>query len=738
MNLAAFSRFVLRHKLLVAAFWIVATAVGIASSSAATGALSQRFDLPGSESTEANLAIVQTYGSGGFDWPLVATITLPPGITVDTTGIREQLSAAFARVTGAVPQARVASYASTGDRTFVSADGRTTFGLIYLPSVVMSVAGGGQSPTVPAVKAALADVRVADATFDFTGINELTASGREKNNRNDNSSGSNSSLLVESLIGAGGALLVLAWVFGSFLALLPVLMAAVAIFNSFLLLWGLASVTDISYIVQYLITLIGLGIAIDYSLLIVTRWREERARGLDNASAVQKAMETAGHSVLFSGTTVTISLFALVALPLPFLRSVGLGGMLIPLVSVLVALTLLPVLLATIGPRLDWPRFRRGDQASPVWERLSRLVVRQRWAAAAIAVAILAALTIPVLSIQLGQPSADALAQSGSARRGLVALEDAGIGAGVLTPYEVFIQGAGVDPNQVAATLSKVDGIRAAVAPIDPAWRRGDTALVVAYPVADANTDSSALAALRQAAHSFGQQGQVLVGGVAAAGADFISVVYGNFPLMLAVIVLVTFVLLVRAFRSLLLPLKAVILNVVSVAAAYGVLVLVWQEGYGSQLIWNTEATRAITSWIPIMVFAFLFGLSMDYEVFIMTRMREEYDATGSTSEAVVRGMSHTGVLVTSAALILFLAFGALAAVPDTSLRIMATGLAAGILLDATVIRALLVPALVSLMGKWNWWLPSWLAWFAVAVPTTQTSEGVAEMDRNPETREIS
>ncbi len=230
---------------------------------------------------------------------------------------------------------------------------------------------------------------------------------------------------------------------------------------------------------------------------------------------------------------------------------------------------------------------------------------------------------------------------------------------------------------------------------------------MLAFPVSDANTDSATLNRLRAAAHA--QGGHNLVGGPAAAGADFISVVYGNFPLMFGLIVLVTYLLLVRAFRSVVLPLKAVILNGLSVGAAYGVLVLVWQEGYGSTLIWHTEPTRAITSMIPLIVFAFLFGLSMDYEVFIMTRMREQYDATGSTDQAIIGGMSHTGVLVTSAALILFLAFVALASVPETSLRIMATGLAAGILLDATLIRALLVPALVSLMGRWNWWLPGWL-----------------------------
>ena len=200
------------------------------------------------------------------------------------------------------------------------------------------------------------------------------------------------------------------------------------------------------------------------------------------------------------------------------------------------------------------------------------------------------------------------------------------------------------------------------------------------------------------------------VGGGPAANQDFIDAVYGSFPLMIALIAITTFILLARAFRSLLLPLKAIILNILSVAAAWGVLVLVWQEGHGSEAIWGIQATGSIQSWMPLIIFAFLFGLSMDYEVFILSRMREEYDRTGSTGEAVVQGIGRTGRLVTSAALILFLAFTSMASGPDTSVKMFATGLAAGILIDATVIRALIVPAVISLMGRWNWWLPTWPA----------------------------
>ena len=221
------------------------------------------------------------------------------------------------------------------------------------------------------------------------------------------------------------------------------------------------------------------------------------------------------------------------------------------------------------------------------------------------------------------------------------------------------------------------------------------------------------------------------MGGPAAGDADFVAAIYGSFPLMVGLIALVTFALLVRAFRSLLLPLKAVLLNVVSVGAAWGVMALVWQFGYGSKPIWGIAATGSLTAWVPLMVFAFLFGLSMDYEVFILSRMREEYDRTGSTTAAVVGGIGHTGRLVTSAALILTLAFVAMAATPMTDVKVMATGLAAGILLDATVVRMLLVPALVSLFGRWNWWLPAFPARLLRVQPSPiHTGLTIVEGDR--------
>jgi RND superfamily putative drug exporter len=687
--------FVLDHKRLVVGFWAVLTLAAFAAMGPSSRSLSQQFDLPGREGFETNAELAATYGNGGDVAPIVPVVQLPRGTTVDSPGVRQELTAAIAAIGAALPQARTASYASTGDRAFVSDDGRTTFALVYIP------AKGGVDPgqvEARAAQAAVAGLSVGGARVEVTGLDALRASAGENH-------GAGAGVLLGTLLAALGALLVLAFVFRSFTAFVPLLMAIVAVPTTFLLIWPVTAITDVSVFVQFLVALIGLGIAIDYALLVVVRWREERQQpGIANDTAVRRAMQHAGSAVVFSGTTVAISLLSLLILPVPFLRSTGLAGLLIALVSVAVATTLLPVVLATVGPKLDRPRNRRDARASSAWSALAGLVVRHRWLAAGLSTAALAMLVLAASTIQLGNPRAESLAQDGVARAGLERLTDSGIGTGPLSPFDALVRSG--DPDAVAAAISKVDGVRAATAPAD--WRARGTAIVTVIPDRDGN--SAAGRATLDRVRAAALPGGVTVGGEAAQSADFMGAVYGNFPLVLALISLLTFVLLARAFRSLILPLKAVLLNLISVAAAWGLIVLVFQKGLGSDQIWGIEATQAINVEMPLAVFAFLFGVSMDYQVFIISRMREAYDRTGSTEEAVIEGVGRTGRLVTSAALILGLAFAAFAMQPGTEAKMFAVALGGGILIDATIIRGVLGPAVVALLGRWNWWLPVWAA----------------------------
>jgi RND superfamily putative drug exporter len=690
------TRWVLAHKRIVVAFWVLLTLVGGASAGSATKALKQKFSVPGKEGFVTNQQIKRDFrGTGGNGAPLLAVVTLPASRSVSSAAVRSELGAVESRLASALPGTRLAGYASTHSAAFLSSDRRTTFVIAYPPPEATNAFEANPEAAKHAT-AALAGATVAGAPVHLTGYDALSV---------QSGGGKGPGVLLEAMLGGLGALLVLAFVFGSFLALVPIMMAIVSILTCFLVVWGLTTITEVSPIVQFLIALIGLGVSIDYSLIVVVRWREERAHGLLGDAAIERAMQTAGRAVVFSGTTVAIGLFALVALPVPFLRSVGYGGMLIPLISVIVAMTLLPVVLSKLGARLDWPHIRNDDKASRAWTGWANLVVRGRWVAALGAGLVLAALVLAATNLQLGTSNVNTIAKEGDAKLGLIALERSGIGSGVLVPGEVLV-GRSSSPAQVARALAAVPGVHGAVAPALAAWQHAGTSVVDEFPTPDASTAAgrATLDRVQNAAHAAGPE--VRVGGIGAQNKDFIDAVYGNFPLMIGLIALITFVLLARAFRSLLLPLKAVVLNVISVGAAWGVLDLVWQAGHGSNIIWGISATGSITAWIPLMVFAFLFGLSMDYEVFILSRMREEYDATGSTNTAVVRGIGRTGRLVTSAALILFLAFVSLASGPETEIKVLATGLAAGILLDATVIRALLVPAVVSLFGRWNWWLP--------------------------------
>ena len=427
------TRFLLRHKLAVVAAWLVVLVAGVAAAGVVPGRLSQEFSFPGEEGYEANVAILEAYGNGGPGNPLVPVVTLPEG----TTGRqprgpgrpRPGLRRGRRR-----PAAAGAGLAGHHRRPPPGGGGR--------PHRLRARLGPVQGPrgADPALAGTLADglrdALPAGTTVQVTGLDALRTAAAEEP--------AGTGVLVETLVGAVGALVVLAFVFGSFLALVPLLIAAVAILTTFLAVLGLTGLVEVSFIVQFLVALIGLGVAVDYSLLVVTRWREELGRGLDREQAVQRAMATAGRAVVTSGGTVAVGLLALVLLPVPFLRSIGYAGLLIPLAATLATLTLLPVLLATVGQaRLAGrppgpPRPGAGGAGGPLWTRWATGVTRHRWLATLAALAVLPPLCVAALDLRLGEPPADVLARSGPAREALDRLERAGVGS-ALTPIEVLV-----------------------------------------------------------------------------------------------------------------------------------------------------------------------------------------------------------------------------------------------------------------------------------------------------------
>lgn len=686
------SGWVTRRRGLVGLLWLVITIVGVLVAPSVSGRLQSGIHVHSAAFT-ANQQIAKQYG-GATSNPGVLVLDSPAGQTVQSAAVAAELKAVDAGIAKAAPTLRLVSYAATGSGTLVGAGGHSTIVLAYPPHDADDIETTTVDTMTQAAKAAAPGLAV-----HGTSLAALEAG--------NTSGGGNSSVLGELLIGALGALLVLAWVFGSFLAFLPLIMALVSVLTMQLLIYGLTylmpSSSPIAPAVQYIVALLGLGLSIDYSLLMVNRWREERAAGRSNDEAVREAMKRAGHSVWFSGLVASLGLFALIVVPNSLVRGIGVSGLFIPSTATLVALTLLPAMLSKVGPKIDWPRRRRPAKASRFWTSWSRGVIRHRVAATVVGLGILCGLAGVAATINVSQPTTSALASSGAYTDGLHSLQNDGFPGGTLTAVPVWVPRASDAPAVVDA-LDKVSSLHGAVSPTAATWRRGGSALVIAIPQREVGTsaDGTSLADIRHTVPN-----SVLVGGDGALKSDVVSSTYGAFPLLFAVVAVVTFLLLARGLKSILLPAKAVLLNALSVAASYGILVLVFQHGVGMRTLWGTNSYRAIDTLAPVLIFGFLFGVSMDYEVFILSRVREGYDRTGSTREGIVEGISRTGRLVTSAALILFFALASLSTANDITVRQIAAGLASGILLDAVVVRMLLLPALVSLFGKANWWMPA-------------------------------
>ena len=695
------AHFVIRRRRWIVVTWILLLVLGLFTTSKIGDRWFESFSIPGYSAYEANQRTLKTFGSGE-QAPLVAVFH-------SSGDVRQQRGIEKAVKAGAAvnPDSRTSSYFSTGADYFVSKDRHTTFAEIYGPGTP----GFNSNLQVKQVRAAIRSATPAGVTVNVTGRDPLFE---------DIGGSGGPSVLLEVLIGGVGALLVLLFVFGTLAAVsIPLVTAVASILTTFSAVFALTYVTDVSLVVEFLVALVGLGVSVDYSLLMIFRYREELHHGRDVESALVETMTHAGRSVVVSGSTVAIGLLSMVLLPLPFIRSIGIGGMLIPLVAVLSTLTLTPALLYWMGTRID--RFRvipkRIVSSDPgekgFWHNWAGYVVKRPGRIALAGMAIVILLLIPAFKINPSEAEAKNLPGKGDAFQGRDALGAAGISEGALKPYVVLVE-HGANPRNLALIVKKLEqteGVDGASAP--PAWRKDGTGLVEALPATDgaakparkviSNLQHTVLPDLQD---QIGGDVRVTLSGVAPEDRDFVHAVYGNFPYVLGFVILLTFVLLMRAFRSVVLSIKAVILNLISLGCALGVVVFIFQQGHGSESIWGIKPTQAVIAWIPLMIFAFLFGLSMDYEVFIVTRIREAYDETRDTAKAIELGLARTGKLVTSAALVLVFAFFSLSTGPGPDIKQFGIGLAAGVLIDATIIRALLVPSLMMLLGRWNWWFP--------------------------------
>jgi RND superfamily putative drug exporter len=531
----------------------------------------------------------------------------------------------------------------------------------------------------------------------------------------------------------------LIFVFGTLAFLIPFMFAAFSIPTTLGIIWIFANFMELTTYLQNLVFLIGFGIAIDYSLLVVYRYREELQMGDHKHDAIVRTMATAGRAVVFSGTAVAIGLALLLFMPLPFMRGFGIGGLFIPVVSILAAVTLLPALLSFLGATLDrvrlvprWVSRHREDEEHGFWPTLARAIMRRPVAFAAGTSVLLVLLAAPILTLELGPGSNQGIPKNLESMRGLDTLT-AAVGAGALSPTELVVDagrpGGADDPlvqgavGRLIAELEQdpeVGAVRFGAGPnvVDASKR-----YVHVEAVGKSEYGSPAAAdfvhRLREElvpSAGFPDGVHVYAGGGPPSGVDFLDLTYSTFPWLVLAVLVLSYILLLRAFRSVLLPLKAIVLNLLSIGAAYGLLVVVFKWGAAEWV--GLIAFDQIEGWIPVMLFAMLFGLSMDYEVFLVSRMREEWDAGKTNEEAVAAGLAKTGRLVTAAGLIMFAAFMGFVAGSVVGLQQFGFGLAAAVLIDVTIIRALLVPSAMKLFGRWNWWLPERVARVARVAPS--------------------
>jgi RND superfamily putative drug exporter len=679
-----------RHPWRTITGWLAVTAAIFAVAISAGGTFVDDFSAPGSQSATA-LDLVEENFPEAAKGSAMVVLAARDGTTLEDH--RDSIADVLAEVAAIAHVETVADPFAAGT---ISEDGRIGFATLTLDAPEREIGK-------PAFAVLSEGVSGATAPADLQV--ELGGDAVFLNAQEESSAHVGIGLLV--------ALLVLVVVFGTVVAaVIPIGLSLISVGASIGAIMWMASGTSVSVSAIPVAGLVGLGVGIDYALFVVARYREGRAAGQDNARALTNAMATSGTAVVFAGGTVVVATTALAITGLGILTSIGLATSLMVLSAVAAAVTLLPALLTLVGDKIDSGRVvRRHRPATRTedsrWWRFGHHVSRRPWPYLLGAVAALFVIATPALSMQTAFPAAgDAPAET--THRQAYDLLTEGFGIGFNAPLTVVVdqrsaEAGGAEVSRVAEAIAAVPGVASVGAP--QTSTDGHTVVFNALPTsgpADAQT-STTIEQVRSVIPD-----NVYVTGITAVTDDLNNQLSRTLPLFVGVVIAVSFVLLMLVFRSVLVPLKAAIMNLLSITAAYGVLVAVFQWGWGAELL-GLEGPTPITSIIVVIMFPILFGLSMDYEVFLLSRIREEYATTGDNAESVARGLAGTGRIITSAALIMIAVFLSFVASPVPSLKMLGLGLAVAILIDATVVRMVLVPATMALLGKANWWLPTWL-----------------------------
>ncbi len=556
-------------------------------------------------------------------------------------------------------------------------------------------------------------------------------------------------LMTGEIIGIPSAILILVLVFGALMAAgVPLVLAVISIIISLGITALVGQAFDLSVFVMNMIFMIGLAVGVDYSLFIVGRYREELAKGRDKIDAITRTGETASKAVLFSGMTVVIGLLGMLIVPSTIFQSLGAGAIIVASVSVLATLTLLPAMLSLMGSWINKGRVPFvGRMQSAVdeggfWSRVARVVMRRPVVSIVAVVLLLASMSSVYFTIDLGQSGISTLPEESTTYRAFSLVESKFDTASLQSPTEIVIDAPDVHAPDVQASIGNLIDRLATEPMFGPATvetnEAGDLALIN-VPFLGDNQSTEALIAVERVQNVHGPaafndtNAEVLVTGPTAFTVDFNQMVNFFTPLVFAFVLSMSFILLLLAFRSVVVPAKAILMNLLSVGASYGLLVMVFQHGIGNELLGLRQVQR-IDAWVPLMMFTILFGLSMDYHVFLLSRIRERYDVTRNNTESVAYGVRSTAKIITGAALIMVAVFSGFAMGELVMMQQMGFGLAVAVILDATIIRSILVPASMKLLGDWNWYLPSWLSWLPnLNVEGTSHEEEAEPHGRLPE-----